>query len=749
MDSKNRLAQLLKGDTHAPMVESDSINVNQPTSTQIKASDASISIDMGGDMYGGSNEIVAQVSDINDDIFRDSTSIKNPQDPSYSAPQQPPTVNTMSSLSMGEQKPQFSQEVATPKPLKTAVNYNLLINEGNNNTPQYQPEDDYINKIKMMDTVSLRKEVLSEQIEIQKTLLESEKILRDGITSFRDLIAPSAINIKTGNLEIGTKLSRTFFILAYPRVIASGWLEGIVNIDIPLDLAIHINPKDSGEILKELKKKVGRTQAALAENQERGAARDPALETGYQDLETLRDQIQQGVERFFQVGVYITVYAEDMDKLEKYSQTVEAVLSQQSIITKRAALQMDDGFGATLPILKDNLNVLNNLNTSPLSASFPFVSADLSSNSGILYGVNRHNSSLVIFDRFELENANSLVFATSGAGKSYAVKLEILRSLMMGVSVIVVDPEAEYKNLSDTLGGAYINMSLNSDNRINPFDLPKALPGENKADIIRTAIIDLMGLMGLMIGKMTTEESATMEKALSETYARRDITTSSDFNNITPPTMSDLVEILNGIEGGVQLGQKLYRFTDGTFAGIFNQRTNININNQLIVYNIRDLQETLRPIAMYILLKHVWSEIRSDLKKRILAVDEAWIMMQYEDSAKFLLGLVKRARKYFLGVTCITQDVGDFLNSEYGKPIVNNSALKLLLKQSPSTIDAIANVFALTTGEKQILTNCGIGEGIFFAGPRHVAIQILAFPTEHTIITTNPKEVLKQEQQSQ
>ena len=563
------------------------------------------------------------------------------------------------------------------------------------------------------------------------------------------MIAPAGVNVKTSLLEIGTKLSRSFFILVYPRVISSGWLEGIVNVDIPLDLSVYIYPKDSSEVLKELKRKVGRIQATLFDNQERGQARDPALETAYQDVEFLRDQIQQGVERFFQVGVYITVYAENLDQLEKYSQTVEAILAQQSIIMKRAALQMGEGFNSTLPIMKDSLKVLTNLNTSPLSACFPFVSADLSSNNGILYGINRHNSSLVIFDRFDLENANSLVFATSGSGKSYAVKLEILRSLMMGVSVIVVDPEAEYKNLSDTLGGAYINMSLNSDNRINPFDLPKALPGENKADILRTAIIDLLGLISLMVGKMTVEETSVMEKAISETYSRRDITAASDFNTVQSPTMSDLVEILNGIEGGEVLAQKLYRYTDGTFAGIFNQRTNININNSLVVYNIRDLQESLRPIAMYILLKHVWNEIRSELKKRILAIDEAWIMMQYEDSAKFLLGLVKRARKYYLGVTCITQDVGDFLQSPYGKPIVNNSALKLLLKQSPSTIDLIGEVFALTSGEKQILVNSGVGEGIFFAGPRHVALQVLAFPTEHSIITTNPKDLMRQKEEGE
>ncbi len=382
------------------------------------------------------------------------------------------------------------------------------------------------------------------------------------------------------------------------------------------------------------------------------------------------------------------------------------------------------------------------MNTSPLSASFPFVSSELSSNSGILYGINRHNTSLILFDRFEMENANMVVFATSGAGKSYTVKLEILRSLMIGIAVIVIDPEQEYKVLADTLGGAYVSMSLNSNSRINPFDLPKPLPGENTEDILRTAIIDLLGLMNLMLGKLTPEETSLMERAIKESYAKRDITEESDLNNITPPTMSDLVDMLNGIVGGESLAQRLYRYTEGTFAGIFNQRTNININNDLIVFNIRDLQETLRPIAMYVLLKYIWNEIRSSLKKRILVIDEAWIMMQYEDSARFLYGLVKRARKYYLGVTTITQDVGDFFNSPFGKPIVTNSALKLLLKQSTAAIDTVGEVFALTSGEKQVLLQSEVGQGIFFAGPRHVAIEIVAFPTEHRMITTNPKDIL-------
>jgi conjugal transfer ATP-binding protein TraC len=509
-----------------------------------------------------------------------------------------------------------------------------------------------------------------------------------------------------------------------------------------MDLSIFVYPQDSSDTLKKLKNNVGKIQASLSINSERGQARDPQLETAYRDVEALRDAIQQGVEKFFRVGVYVTVYGDSEAELNKYSESIETMLSQQNIVMKRAALQMDDGFNSSMPILRDDLNVLSNMNTGPLSASFPFVSSELSSNDGILFGINRHNTSLVIFDRFELENANSLVFATSGAGKSYAVKLEILRSLMVGTSVIVIDPENEYKTLADTLGGAYVSLSLNSPNRINPFDLPKPLAGENTADILRTAIIDLMGLMNLMVGKLNPTEEAMMEKAITEAYAKRDIIPTADLSDKVVPTMSDLVEMLEGTVGGESLAQRLYKYTEGTFAGIFNNRTNVNINKNFIVFNIRDLQDQLRPIGMYILLKYVWAEVRSELKRRILAIDEAWIMMQNEDSAKFLFGLAKRARKYYLGITTITQDVGDFLGSQYGKPIVTNAAMKLLLKQSNAAIDLVGDTFGLTGGEKQVLLQSSIGQGIFFAGPRHVAIEILAFPTEHKIITTNPKDIL-------
>lgn len=605
---------------------------------------------------------------------------------------------------------------------------------------QNQINKDDPNYLRNLTREQLRKDVIETQIEVERKLIETQKKLATGISTVRDLIAPSAVKVNTNMLQVGTKFIRTHFVLTYPRIINSGWLESAINADIPLDLSIFIYPQDSEKVLTELRKKVNRIQASLSLNQDRGATRDPALETAYRDVESLRDAIQQGIEKFFRVGVYVTIYADTEEMLERYSKTVENFFARQNIISKRAALQMDDGFNSTLPILKDDLNVFNNLNTSPLSASFPFVSSDLSSDNGILYGINRHNTSLVIFDRFDLENANSVIFATSGAGKSYTVKLEILRSLMMGTSVIVIDPENEYKALADTVGGTYINLSLNSDSRINPFDLPIALPDESFADVLRSAIIDLLGLLSLMIGTMNDSEVSVMERAIKETYAQYDITETTGADGRLMPTMSDLVNVLSGIVGGESLAQRLYRYTEGTFAGMFNNRTNIHINRDFMVFNIRDLQDQLRPMAMYSLLKIIWNEIRAEKKKRILAVDEAWIMMQNEDSAKFLFGLVKRARKYYLGVTTITQDVGDFLRSPYGKPIVTNSAMKILLKQSTAAIENIKEIFNLTEGEAQVLLQSNVGQGIFFAGPRHVAIEIIAFPTEHKIITTNPKE---------
>jgi conjugal transfer ATP-binding protein TraC len=599
------------------------------------------------------------------------------------------------------------------------------------------------------DELENKKQALNQIIaekEATQKMAQVEQEYRAGLTALKDILAPSALTFSNSYFELNGKFGRSFFVLTYPRFLSTDWLSEVINMETPMDMSMFIYPIDSADILKKLKNKVGQIGAEMTINSEKGNVRDPKLETAYQDVEALRDQLQQGTEKFFKFALYFTIYAESLEELDKYSSIFESTLAAKLIVTKRAILQTNAGLNSTLPIASDELGVSTNMNTSPLSTTFPFVSAELSSNQGILYGINRHNNSLIIFDRFQMENANSVVFAKSGAGKSYAVKLEVLRSMMMGVDVIIIDPENEYKHLAEAVGGSYLNISLNSDSRINPFDLPLPIDGEDNADILRSAIINLMGLMNLMLGKLDPTEESIMDKALWMTYAKKDITDTSDLRNVEVPTMQDLVEILSGMVGGENLVQRLTKYTEGTFSGIFNQRTNIILNNQLVVFSIRDLEDSLRPIAMYVVLNYIWNIVRSQMKKRVLVLDEAWIMMQFEDSARFVFGIAKRARKYYLGLTTITQDVADFINSPYGKPIVTNSSIQILLKQSPAAIDSIAETFFLTEGEKYLLMESEVGEGIFFAGLKHAAIKILASYVEDQIITTDPKQLLELQQ---
>jgi len=587
----------------------------------------------------------------------------------------------------------------------------------------------------------------SESVEQKKRILSSEQVYRRGVVSIRDLIAPAAMKVNPNFIQLGDQFVRTVFVVAYPRYISVGWFAPIINLNIALDISMFFYPVDSEIILKQLRNKVGVLEAQLNADQEKGAPRDPARESALRDIEQLRDDITQGIEKFFQVSLYVTVYANERNELEELTDKIEGLFGTRLVYTKRVLYQAEQGFTSTMPVGIDELLVTFNMNTSPAAASFPFVSSELTSDDGVLYGVNRHNNSLILFDRFSLQNANSVVFATSGAGKSYAVKLEVLRSLMLGTDVIIIDPEKEYKYLSDAVGGSYINIFLNSDSKINPFDLPRAMGEITKpSDIIRSAVITLKGLLRLMLGEFTHEEDSLMDRALLETYAKKDITAESDLSNIEPPLMSDLEEVLSGMEGGDELVKRLKKYTVGTFAGLFNSPTNIDVNNQLVVFSVRDLEDELRPIAIYTIVNYIWNVVRSKLKRRILVIDEAWWLMQNEDSAKFIYALVKRCRKYYLGVTTITQDVNDFLRSPYGQAIVTNSSLQLLLKQSPAGIDILTKTFLLTDGEKYLLLEGGVGEGIFFAGARHAAIKVVASYTEDQIITSDPKQLLEIEQ---
>ncbi|MDO8430014.1 MAG: DUF87 domain-containing protein [bacterium] len=557
-------------------------------------------------------------------------------------------------------------------------------------------------------------------------------------------IAPPALEVNSNYLKLGDKFVKTIFIFTYPRYLATGWFSGIIDMPELLDISIFIHPVETPMALKRLRKKAAQVESQVIERQEKGMVRDPMLETAFQDIESLRDSLQQSREHLFNVGVYITVYADTIEALHKLENKITSLLESRLIYVKPALFQQLEGFGSTLPIGQDKLLIHSPLNSGPLSSVFPFTSSELTSNDGLMYGINRLNNTLVIFDRFSLENANMVIFAKSGSGKSYATKLEILRLLMLGIDVIVIDPENEYENLTAAVGGSYFKISLASDHHVNPFDIPIIPTDEDPSDVLRSHIVNLAGLLKIMLGKITPEEDAILDRALSETYASHDIIPGKDFSNAAPPLLEDLQKVMENMEGGRGLAERLYKYTQGSYGGFTNQPTNVDIKNRLIVFSIRDLEDELRPIAMYIVLNFIWNLIRANLKKRVLVIDEAWVIMKHEDGATFLFGLVKRCRKYFMGVTTITQDVEDFLKSPYGRPIITNSSLQLLLKQAPAMIDMVAKTFNLTEGEKSLLLEAKIGEGLFFAGLNHVAIQVIASYLEDKIVTTKPEQILEQ-----
>ena len=591
----------------------------------------------------------------------------------------------------------------------------------------------------------------------QKAREEAEvaAAFQKGITTLRDLIAPASIEFESGSFMLGTRWCRTLYAYGYPRSIYTGWLSSIINLDEVVDISIFIYPVDSQVVMNNLRKKVTQLEASMSVNAEHGKVRDPGLEAAYQDAEELRDQLQIGAEKFFRFGLYFTIYGESKDELDYATQKVETILGQQMVLTKVASSQQEQGLNSTIPQFDDELSIRRNMNTGAVSTSFPFTSADLTQDNGILYGVNMHNNGLVIFDRFSLENANLCVFAKSGAGKSFTVKLEALRTMMMGSDILIIDPENEYEKLSNAVGGSYIHLSLNSDTRINPFDLPRVVEsddGEN-TDSLRANLVTLHGLLRQMLGEqqMTADgsvvnflnpaEEADLDQALIDTYARVGITSDPLTHNSQPPVMADLYDTLLHMGGnGPQLAQRLRQYTTGTFAGIFSQQSNVEINNHMVVFNIRDLEDELRPVAMYIVLSHIWNKVRTDQRKRMLIVDEAWQLMKYPDSANFMFSLAKRARKYFLGLTTVTQDVEDFMNSQMGRAIVANSSMQILLKQSPSAIDVLGQVFKLTEEELKRLANFPVGQGLFFAGSNHVLVQIIASQTETNLISTNPNQ---------
>lgn len=581
---------------------------------------------------------------------------------------------------------------------------------------------------------------------------EVSQAFQKGVTALRDFIAPSSLEYSSTHFQLGTRYARSYYVYGYPRQLSTGWLSSLVNIDEVMDMSIYVYPVESQLVLENLRKKVAQLEAGIQIDSEKGRVRDPAKQSAIIDAEEMRDKLQVGEERFFRFGLYFNLYGSSMEELEFLSNKIESILGQQLVYSKPASSQQEQGLNSVMPQFTDQLQIRRNMNTGAISTSFPFTSAELSQENGILYGVNMHNSGLVIFDRFTLENGNAVVFAKSGAGKSFTVKLEALRSMMFGTEIFIVDPENEYQRLCEAVGGAYVRLSLNSPTRINPFDLPQVVDAEEADNALRSNLITLHGLLRLMMGgasaaiagvsSLSPSEEADLDAALIETYAKAGITNDPLTHNSQPPTISDLYDTLLHMGGnGPQLAQRLRKYTSGTFAGIFSQQSNININNPMVVFNIRDLEDELRPVAMYIVLNYIWNKTKSDQKKRIMVVDEAWQLMKYQDSANFLFSLAKRARNYNLGITTITQDVEDFMGSQIGRAIVANSSMQILLKQSPSSVDVLAQVFKLTSEERKRLSQFPVGQGLFFAGANHVHIQVTASETEQNLITTNPEQV--------
>lgn len=591
-----------------------------------------------------------------------------------------------------------------------------------------------------------KKELTPEEIQARKQL----QAFKEGVASVRDIISPSSFEVTFNYIKLGSFFARTLFVYDYNRFLYSGWLSPVVNNEIPMDISIYVHPQDTGEILRKLKTKSTQLESTMAMEAEKGLIRNPFEEATYADIEDLRDMLTTAQSKMFKQHIYITVYGETLDQLNDYTQELENALGTQSVLTKHTNLQMEQGFNSTLPMGKDELNIGRNMDTNAVSTSFPFVSATLTNNEGILYGANKINNSLIIFDRFKLQNYNSIILATSGAGKSYAAKIELLRQLMFDADIIVIDPEREFETLCTTVGGTYIDIHLNSGQRVNPFDLPQGIIEYDEGkNAFKSNVVILTGLLRVMLGDFTDKESNLMDKALVETYAAKGITEDPKTHHLKPPLFSDLKNILESMPGGEDMALRLEKFTDGTFAGLLNDHTNVSMANRFVSFCIRDLDEELRPVAMHSVLNFIWNKVKSERKKRILVVDEAWMLMKHDDSAQFLYAIAKRGRKYYLGLTTIGQDIGDFLKTEYGKPLISNASLALLLKQHPSQADLVKEVFDLTEAEKNFLLQCEAGEGVFIAGQNHAIIQVIHSEMEDSLATTNPEQLQELEQEAE
>jgi type IV secretory pathway VirB4 component len=591
--------------------------------------------------------------------------------------------------------------------------------------------------------------VAQKQFDVEKYTQEKLKDFSKGLVSIQDIIAPEAIEVDFTFQKINSTYTRTLFVAGYPRSVPANWLSPLINFPTQANISMFVFPSDTSQILDNLKRKITEMEAEITSDVRAGKISNINTEIKLNDARVMREQLAAGSERFFQFGLYITIKSDNKEQLEKITKAIQSTLGSLLIVSKKTALQMDEGFKTTLPMGVDRLLITRNMDTTSLATTFPFTSSELTMETGIVYGINEHNDSLVIFDRFKMENANMVVFAKSGAGKSYTVKLEILRQLMFDTEVIVLDPEHEYEELCKMVNGEYVNFTFGSDVKINPFDLSNVYEeGENELGL---KIISLHGLLKVMLGDMTPQQEAILDRAIVASYKAKGITPDPNTQTNTPPLMEDLYKALIGMERDESddLAARLEKFITGSFRGIFDQASNFNIRSPFTVFSVKEMEEKLRPIAMYVILDFIWTRIKKDMKRRILVIDEAWYFMMYKDSSAFIYSMVKRARKYYLGITTITQDVEDFLQNDYGRAIVSNSSIQFLMKQATSSIPILAQTFYLSEGERQLLITSEVGEGIFFAGQNHVALRVIASEKEHRAITTNPEEVMAQKKEAE
>ncbi len=585
------------------------------------------------------------------------------------------------------------------------------------------------------------------EITPEQKQMEKIKEFSQGLVTIQDIIAPEAIEVDFTYQQINSTYTRTLFVAGYPRTVPANWLSPLINYPNQANISMFIYPVDSAEVLDNLKRKITEMEAEIQSDIRSGKISNINTEIKLGDARTIREQLAAGAERFFQFGLYVTLTSPSLDSLNKVTKNIQSMLGSLLIVSKKATLQMDEGFKTTLPMGRDKLMVTRNMDTTSLATTFPFTSSELTMETGILYGINEHNDSLVIFDRFKMENANMVIFAKSGAGKSYTVKLEVIRQLMFDAEVIVLDPEHEYEELAKKVGGEYINFTFGSKTKINPFDLSAMYEeGENE---LGQKILTLHGLLKVMLGNMTSQQEALLDRALISAYKAKGITPDPVTQTNEPPLMEDLYKALIGMENDEanDIAARLEKFITGSFRGIFDKPSNLDITNPFTVFSVKEMEEELRPIAMFIILDFIWTRVKKDLKRRILVIDEAWYFMKHKDSASFIHSMVKRARKYYLGITTITQDVEDFIHNDYGKAIVSNASIQFLMKQSTASIPVLAETFYLSEGERQLLVSSDVGEGIFFAGQNHVALRVVASDEEHEVITTNPEEILKRKEE--